>query len=77
MDGLVLVRVGSQAWQKVSFRQAGTIRKIVFAGKIGADSCDSAFPLWSMERFEKFLMVWENGLPFEQLEIWQPWEWVI
>lgn len=59
--------------RKFHFGRAGTARKISFARKIGADSCDSAFPLWVAGRFRRFLDTWESG--FEQLELWPPQVW--
>jgi len=56
--------------KKFHFARAGTLKKVTFARRIGADSCDSAFPLWSMRRFEQFLAAWKGDLPYEQLELW-------
>ena len=36
------------------YGRAGTLGKIIHAKMIGADSLDSSFPLWSMERFRSF-----------------------
>jgi hypothetical protein len=36
------------------YARAGTLRKLAHAHKIGADSLDSAFPLWSKERMRLF-----------------------
>jgi len=58
--------------KRFHFGRAGTLRKVAFARRVGADSCDSAFPLWSMRRFEQFLAAWKGDLPYEQLELWPP-----
>lgn len=39
------------------YGRAGTLNKIRHAQRIGADSLDSAFPLWTQERFERFVRV--------------------
>ena len=51
------------------YARAGTPRKIQHAVEVGADSCDSAFPLWTMERLDYFI-VWKEQ-PFQQ-RIWGP-----
>jgi hypothetical protein len=43
------------------YARAGTPSKAVFAHHVGADSIDSAFPLWTEERFERFVDVILNG----------------
>jgi len=42
------------------YARAGTPAKARFARSVGADSIDSAFPLWTMERFEQFVDAIEN-----------------
>lgn len=54
----------STAWQwsqlahehgkKFHFGRAGTLRKLQHAYNVEADSCDSAFPLWTSERMATF-----------------------
>ena len=41
--------------KKFHYGRCGTIRKLQHAMDVGADSIDSAFPLWSVERFERFV----------------------
>jgi hypothetical protein len=40
--------------KKFHYGRAGTLPKMKSAVKMGADSLDSAFPLWTEERFETF-----------------------
>lgn len=40
------------------FARAGTIRTLRLAKRVGADSLDSAFPLWTRARFETFARFW-------------------
>jgi hypothetical protein len=67
-DGLFLGgtdRFKATAWQwsklahdkgkKFHYGRAGTLRKLQHAYNCQADSCDSSFPLWSMERMTHFL----------------------
>lgn len=51
------------------YGRAGTLSKLYEAQQIGADSVDSGFPLWTVERFERFARNWRTGdrrlpLPF-------------
>lgn len=43
------------------YGRAGTPAKLLHALEVGADSLDSAFPLWTRERFEWFAQVWRQG----------------
>ena len=56
---------------KFHYGRASTPGKLVSAFKVGADSCDSAFPLWTAERMSTFAARWQ-GLE-EQMPIagWQ------
>jgi len=45
------------------YGRVSTPKKLDHAIEVGADSCDSAFPLWSMERFDHFADCWQNGNP--------------
>jgi hypothetical protein len=40
--------------KRFHYGRAGTIAKLLHAKKIGADSLDSAFPLWTNQRLETF-----------------------
>ena len=58
--------------RRFHYARAGTPAKLVSAFKIGADSCDSAFPLWTEERLRIFAARWE-GLDFQlQLALHEP-----
>ena len=55
------------------YARAGTITKLRHAIKIGADSIDSSFPLWTHARFDRFSAQWnyeeqQNELAFLELE---------
>jgi hypothetical protein len=41
--------------KKFHYGRAGTLTKVKHAYQVGADSCDSAFPLWTKDRFSKFV----------------------
>lgn len=41
--------------KKFHYGRAGTLAKVKHAFQVGSDSCDSAFPLWTMDRFRKFV----------------------
>ena len=45
------------------YGRAGIPRKVAHAKAVGADSLDSAFPLWSKSRFTWFVEVVNNGHP--------------
>jgi hypothetical protein len=45
---------------KFHFGRAGTPAKLVSAFRAGADSCDSAFPLWTAERMKTFVWRWQG-----------------
>ena len=61
--------------KKFHYARAGTPRKLIEAKKVGADSCDSAFPLWSMERFMALINEWEGNT--EQVGFWGPEMWSV
>lgn len=61
--------------KKFHYARAGTPRKLIDARKVGADSCDSAFPLWSMERFMVLMDEWEENT--EQVGLWGPETWSV
>lgn len=45
--------------------RVGTIRRVEWARRIGADSIDSSFPLWTIERLESFMRALSATLPPE------------
>jgi hypothetical protein len=49
---------------KFHYGRASTPGKLVSAHKIGSDSCDSAFPLWTSERMRIFVSRWQ-GLEYQ------------
>lgn len=51
--------------KRFHYARAGTIRKMEHAHRVGADSLDSSFPLWSMDRFKRFAWASE-GLGSQQ-----------
>lgn len=54
--------------KKFHYGRASTPGKLVSAHKVGADSCDSAFPLWTMERLKLFAWRWQGLEMQERLE---------
>lgn len=46
---------------ELHYARAGTPEKARYAAQVGADSLDSAFPLWTTERFECFADQIQNG----------------
>jgi len=51
------------------FGRAGTLKKLYEAQRIGADSVDSGFPLWTRKRFEAFAAAWRRGDPQMRLNL--------
>jgi len=51
------------------YGRAGTAKKIQHAQSVGADSLDSAFPLWTKERFNFFEEILTKGHPQGSLEL--------
>lgn len=49
--------------KRFHYGRAGTMRKVVHAVHSGADSIDSAFPLWTNDRFDRFIEVVTKGHP--------------
>lgn len=49
---------------KFHYGRAGTMGKIIHAKMVKADSLDSAFPLWSMERLRSFAKIIQHDLLF-------------
>lgn len=54
------IALGHKYGLKVHIGRVGTPRKIRWANDIGADSCDSSFPLWCKERIHK--VIWTMDL---------------
>lgn len=54
------------------YGRAGTLRKIQHAMMSECDSFDSAFPLWSMDRFRSAIAVWQEKI--QQAEMFHPTE---
>ena len=66
-------KLAHQHGKKFHYARAGTPRKVIHARKVGSDSCDSAGPLYSIERFNWFLSAWiEHN---EQIDFWGPEIW--
>ena len=71
LGGTAKFKSTAQTWRELAnkhgrlfhYGRCGTIRKLQHARIVGADSLDSAFPLWSIERFEWFAYVFKNGHP--------------
>lgn len=68
-------KLAHQHGKKFHYARAGTPRKLMHARKVGSDSCDSAFPLWSMERFTRLMSEWEGRM--EQMDLWGPEIWSV
>ena len=47
--------------KKFHYARAGTPTKLKHAMKIGADSLDSSYPLWTKQRFSDFAHLWTHG----------------
>jgi len=54
---------------KCHYGRAGTLKKLDHAIESGVDSLDSAFPLWTAERLDRFVARWVYGNP--QLRLWE------
>jgi hypothetical protein len=52
---------------KFHYGRCGTIRKLSHAQSIQADSIDSAFPMWTMQRWATFTDAVVNGVPQSDL----------
>lgn len=46
--------------KKFHYARAGTPTKLRHATRVGADSLDTAFPLWTRERFNLFVRLWQH-----------------
>jgi hypothetical protein len=62
LGGTDKFKFGAEKWcdlahacgKKFHYGRAGTLRKLAHAIRVGADSIDSSFPLWTKERFGEF-----------------------
>jgi hypothetical protein len=55
--------------KKFHYARAGTLTKLRHAIRIGADSLDSSFPLWTKERFDTFVEHWQHNCTQGLLEL--------
>ena len=46
--------IAHEQGKRFHYGRAGTLRKLQAAYNVDSDSCDSAFPLWTMERMVRF-----------------------
>lgn len=51
------------------YGRAGTLKKLAHAEEVGADSVDSAFPLWTERRMRAFVADWVFGAEQQRLEL--------
>jgi len=51
------------AGKRFHYGRASLPRRVDHAIRVGADSLDTAFPLWTTERFEEFVRHWQHGSP--------------
>lgn len=49
------------AGKRFHYARAGTLAKLAHAVEVGADSVDSAFPMWTAERWARFERAWLDG----------------
>jgi hypothetical protein len=56
-------RLAHEHGKPFHYGRAGTLRKLAHAIEAGADSIDSAFPMWTHERWETFAHRWMHGNP--------------
>lgn len=61
-------RIAHRFGKPFHYGRCGTLRKLHIAKEIKADSIDSAFPLWTSERFQAFFLHWMYGDPQLRLE---------
>jgi hypothetical protein len=59
------VMMGHECGVPVHFGRASTPKKMAYAHNIGCDSFDTAFPLWTAERFQEFLNVVDTCYAYE------------
>jgi hypothetical protein len=53
--------------RRFHYGRASLPRRIDHAIRVGADSLDTAFPLWTAERFDFFVSHWRHGSPQREL----------
>lgn len=81
LGGTDKFKLGAYRWCQLAhsagkpfhYARAGTLTKLKHAIRVGADSLDSAFPLWTHDRFDRFIAQWEwedtqSGLAFIDME---------
>jgi hypothetical protein len=51
------------AGKRFHYGRASVPRKVDHAIRVGADSLDTSFPLWTTDRFEEFVRHWQHGSP--------------
>jgi hypothetical protein len=56
-------RLAHKHQKKFHYARAGTPKRLRHAIKIGADSLDSSFPLWTKARFAEFVAHWQHDSP--------------
>jgi len=54
-SALLWARLAHAHGKRFHFARAGTLARIELAQRVGADSLDSSFPLWTRERFDTFV----------------------
>jgi hypothetical protein len=53
--------------KRFHYGRASLPRRVDHAIRVGADSLDTAFPLWTTERFDAFVRHWQHGSPQREL----------
>ena len=75
LGGTNAFKFTARPWREMAHRngklfhygRAGTLKKVQHATDVGADSLDSAFPLWTVQRFEQFIELVNVGHPQSRL----------
>lgn len=62
-------RLAKQHGKRFHYARAGTRRKMRMAQEVGADSLDSAFPIWKKERREQFERWWRQLSLLERIVV--------
>lgn len=68
LGGTSAFKATAPRWLKIAhdgdrlfhYGRAGTLGKLEHALEIGADSCDSAFPMWTRTRWRTFVEHWQH-----------------
>lgn len=58
--------------KRFHYARAGTLRKLMHARACGADSVDSALPIWKSERLLEYARWWAHVTRHEQKRLWPP-----